>query len=415
MANSLADAPEKCCYTKRMRDLLEHSIAARPDDPAAHAAYADFLAEEGDPRGEFIQVQLALEDESRPPQERARLRGRERDLLREHRRTWLGDLAPLLIDGAKKLEWYGRAPQIDFRRGWLDRLEVGRLTVDLGRALADSPLARMLRELAVEYVPTLDEQDFTDGPDVPRGGRARTVFTGLTLLANTDGFTNLRRLRFGEELDDTPEDHSRRLHDFGSHIASFVARLPRLQELRLNTAGVDSDTLFALPLKHLRHLQVYGLAHYPLRTLADNPVLRHLKTLRLFPRAYSAGENRVGGGSFLPAAQVRALVTSPNLPALGHLQLWGSDMGDEGIVALVESGMLGRLRTLDLSYGCVTDAGAGLLASCPELPGLERLALRNNWLTDAGVAVLRATGVPLDADPQLPEGDDEFLYAGEIE
>jgi uncharacterized protein (TIGR02996 family) len=412
MANSLADAPEKCCYTKRMRDLLEHSIAARPDDPAAHAAYADFLAEEGDPRGEFIQVQLALEDESRPPQERGRLRGRERELLGEHRRIWLGDLAPLLIDGEKALQWYGRPLQIDFRRGWLDRLEVGRLTVDLGRALADSPLARMLRELSIDYVPSLDEQEFKAGPDVPRGGRALTVFTGLTLLANTDAFTNLRRLRLGEDPDDDPAVSA---HAFGIHVASFVARLPRLEELRLNTAGVDSDALFALPLKHLRHLQVYGLAHYPLRTLSDNPALRHLTTMRLFPRAYSDGENRVGGGSFLPASQVRALVMAPQLPALANLQLWGSDMGDEGIVALVESGLLGRLRTLDLSYGCITDAGAGLLASCPELPGLERLALRNNWLTDAGVAVLRATGVPLDADPQLPEGDDEFLFAGEVE
>src|SRR5262245_32071776 len=42
---------------------LENAIFANPDDLGAHAAYADWLIEQGDSRGEFIQVQLALEDE----------------------------------------------------------------------------------------------------------------------------------------------------------------------------------------------------------------------------------------------------------------------------------------------------------------------------------------------------------------
>src|SRR5262249_5265412 len=41
---------------------LEEALAEDPDDRAAHAAYADHLAERGNPRGELIQVQLALED-----------------------------------------------------------------------------------------------------------------------------------------------------------------------------------------------------------------------------------------------------------------------------------------------------------------------------------------------------------------
>ena len=52
-----------------LRAALEDAIAANPDDRAAHSAYADLLTEEGDPRGEFIAVQLALEDESLPPAE----------------------------------------------------------------------------------------------------------------------------------------------------------------------------------------------------------------------------------------------------------------------------------------------------------------------------------------------------------
>src|SRR5436305_1044361 len=44
---------------------LEAALVAHPDEVAAHSAYADYLTEAGDPRGEFIQVQLALEDATR--------------------------------------------------------------------------------------------------------------------------------------------------------------------------------------------------------------------------------------------------------------------------------------------------------------------------------------------------------------
>src|SRR5262249_7189339 len=35
---------------------LEQALVENPDDLAAHGAYADYLMEQGDPRGEFIQV-----------------------------------------------------------------------------------------------------------------------------------------------------------------------------------------------------------------------------------------------------------------------------------------------------------------------------------------------------------------------
>jgi uncharacterized protein (TIGR02996 family) len=42
------------------RAALETALFDHPDDLATHMAYADLLREQGDPRGEFIQVQLAL-------------------------------------------------------------------------------------------------------------------------------------------------------------------------------------------------------------------------------------------------------------------------------------------------------------------------------------------------------------------
>ena len=67
---------------------------------------------------------------------------------------------------------------------------------------------------------------------------------------------------------------------------------------------------------------------------------------------------------------------------------------------LVGSGVVARLRTLDLSGNGITDAGARVLADCPDLPRLEGLNLSGNALTEDGVAVLRATGVNLRVDSE---------------
>src|SRR5437773_11188809 len=79
-----------------MREAFEQAILENPDEVANYAAYADWLTEQGDPRGEFIQVQLALEDESVPAKKRQELKRREKALLKEHEREWLGELEPFL-------------------------------------------------------------------------------------------------------------------------------------------------------------------------------------------------------------------------------------------------------------------------------------------------------------------------------
>ena len=45
--------------------MLEQALVEAPDDRATHAAYADWLTEQGDP-GELTAVHLALEDKAVP-------------------------------------------------------------------------------------------------------------------------------------------------------------------------------------------------------------------------------------------------------------------------------------------------------------------------------------------------------------
>jgi uncharacterized protein (TIGR02996 family) len=64
-------------------------IAADPDAAAPYLVYADALQQRGDPRGELIVIQHALETAS--PLEELELRRREADLFDAHAAVWLGE------------------------------------------------------------------------------------------------------------------------------------------------------------------------------------------------------------------------------------------------------------------------------------------------------------------------------------
>ena len=113
--------------------------------------------------------------------------------------------------------------------------------------------------------------------------------------------------------------------------------------------------------------------------------------------------------------ELDAVLRSPHLPALAHLQVHMTTFGDEGAQRVVESGILKRLKTLDLAYGTMTDAGAILLASSSDVKRLDVLDVSRNALTATGIAALRAAGVRVVADAQHGPDDTEFLYEVDME
>jgi hypothetical protein len=85
---------------------------------------------------------------------------------------------------------------------------------------------------------------------------------------------------------------------------------------------------------------------------------------------------------------------------------------------MVGSGILKRLKMLDLSHGRISDKGAEILAACPDLRRLELLNLNYNGLTEKGIAALRAVGMPLRAEEQFSQqeiDDNMYLYGGDPE
>ena len=72
------------------------AIRAAPGDDRPRLVYADWLQERGDPRGEFIALQLASAG-ARSSERDARAQRRELVLLRDHVRSWLGPIGDVAV------------------------------------------------------------------------------------------------------------------------------------------------------------------------------------------------------------------------------------------------------------------------------------------------------------------------------
>lgn len=99
-------ACEKIAAALDVEDELLAAIYADPDDDHPRAVYADLLQQRGDPRGEFIALQLAGKDGT--------------DLLRTHADAWLGVLAPYVV-----------VEKCTFERGFPSQVTLNGIAFDL--------------------------------------------------------------------------------------------------------------------------------------------------------------------------------------------------------------------------------------------------------------------------------------------
>lgn len=98
------------------RDAIEAALVERPDDFVLHCAYADYLIEQSDTRGEYIRMHLALEDTKQPRPNWSVLRVQANQLLEMHSDEWLGGLAAL--------SKYPTDIQCFWKRGWVDAMRI---------------------------------------------------------------------------------------------------------------------------------------------------------------------------------------------------------------------------------------------------------------------------------------------------
>ena len=378
------------------------AILKDPDNKEPYLVYADWLEERGDPRGELIRVQWRLEDEQLDGDDRADLKGREKALLKEHKRSLLGDLADELVDQKKPaaLDYYGQLYSCEFQRGFLDAIKTEYLTLDFSKKLKRYPFISLLRKLSIEHIPCADEL-MDEFEEYAEADWVEDSAPSLDALGSAP-FSNLREFVIDGERPVAEDVHK------------VIKKMPRLETLTLHASYFDTDEVCKLKLPHLKRLILSRFSDNPLPVIAANKSFGHLEMIDLFPHMLEYGDE-----AYINLEDLKVLCESKNLPNLKHLQLWCSDFGDAGVDVLIESGMLQRLEVLDLNYGAITDAGATrLLEANPT--HLKRLNLTGNYLTSATVEPLKALKVNFKGDEQHTgapgEGDwPEHLQYGDME
>ncbi|MCA9173968.1 MAG: TIGR02996 domain-containing protein [Planctomycetales bacterium] len=370
-------------------EYLQAIIAAADDDLTPYAVFADWLYEQGDPQGEFIQLSLQLEDESLPRERRAELQTRAEALHQSHQRAWLEALAPTLLDQPEpdpRRPWLHPQNSCSFDRGLLHSLEIELFESETLRQLQQTEAARLLRKLTISGM-DYDNADIFEEQPV--------------------SLDSLREFHFSDS-------ESGGCHLPGDSVHQLIVQLPRIELIRLDAHNVATDHLFASPLPHLKSLEANCFHDYDVIALAGNPSLGKLERVAFHPHALEPGEV----GAYLNLDKLRSLCESQHLKSLKHLKWMCTDFGDEGIELLIHSRLWPQLETLDLTYGSMTDAGAELLATAP-LGHLKKLRVNGNYLTDAGVRQLSQACPVLEADHQLT-GDPgapaaEHLWYGDME
>jgi len=301
-------------------DALAAAIATAPDDTESWSVYADWLQEQGDPRGELmaIQIQRAKRTDDK------RLVARERALLARYRRHFFGALLKETGTPGRD-DLHDIRVQYSLRYGFLDEVTLSNHG-DL-RTLLGLESARFLRRLTVRCsLGALD--DLLETATFP----ATLVRLELGCDRRHGGRLELGRLLGGLE----------RLEVLVVRNCEVVylppVAAPKLRHLvvEATTLRIDDAALCSLPaLERLEiHTDAIEGSHAIDRLLLEPPP--GLTALAL-------------AGGLANARTVEALLAAPIARAVRHLDLRNNDLDDEdAALLLAQRGRLVQIETLDL-------------------------------------------------------------------
>jgi uncharacterized protein (TIGR02996 family) len=319
------------------------AILADPDDDEPRRVYADHLSEHGDPRGEYIALQLARAKLADGDARVAEIAAREAELVKQHKKAWTkyGD-----IKGAR---W-------EYRRGFVAKasLDAAALAAHGKALLAAEPI----EELAVWKI------------DEHRGGLAAVLALPLhkvkrlsiarskLALADWKALAAAKTLGGVEVLDAT----ATAIGEVKGAAAALAAAksLPALRELRLSSAYVDDAELVALAKSKTLRLQRLIATH---NTIGP----RGLAALVAAPWAAGLVHLDLSSNESVRIAGLEVLANATTLPALETLRLdyagiWGDDDTDAAVELARRSQLFARLDVLDLTNNIGADGLARIRA-----------------------------------------------------
>ena len=309
----------------------EPFLATLLDDPTSNAprlVYADWLEEQGDPRAEFIRVQVEHAGMPETDSNREALSDRQSALLNVHGEAWRAELPEWARDGC------------EFVRGFVEHVHVWVpwKTLFGPRLASDAPVRKLtLHEVANSC------QDFAAGPWLrhlselvfldPRMGPGE-----LRDLCHSDtAFVGLTSLQFmGMDLLDT-----------AGLLLSLCPHLTKLSRLELVRCKIDPRgvTMLAdaenMPALTWLDLSENDVDDHSLSYMANASLIRRLTRLLL-------NNNNLTGRTVI------ALAESPGASGLTHLELAGNHIGDAAAHRLIEA--FPNLSYLNLAQNPLTSS-----------------------------------------------------------
>ncbi|MFO0555258.1 MAG: TIGR02996 domain-containing protein [Polyangiaceae bacterium] len=311
--------PTLATATAASLDALHAAVAAAPDDDAPRQVLADAFAESGNPRGEFIQLELALERTHLCELEaRAELRRRANLLERSHGAVFAPDVA-------------ATCKSMRFRRGFVEEVTItAPKLAKHGPALrARNPIRRWVLDPttteSVARLRSLPEGFFLDEltlEQAPDGSKPIL----LEPLADSPHLTRLRALTL-QYL--RPEDT----------VATFAKLKAPLAALSL-TGEFSVDVLEGLH-KNQAPPSIQSLR---LSASVDAMTIRPVAHGQAF---HGLRDLKLGSGIGFMASQ--ALFVGPNLQALASLTLASLTL-DDRILQLLAERLPPTLRSFSIPY-----------------------------------------------------------------
>lgn len=360
----------------------EARIEAEPADRARVEAYGKWLREHENPLGELIAAQLAGGDGAA--------------VLKKHAALLLGPLARFPKDRVRRAEaersrWKDekRGCALEWKNGFLEHLE---LRWDDTSKKPEQDLKEVFELATARFLESLRVGPF------PARGRTMTAQPALEALVETGAATRLRALHLTNigrwDWGDTNTG------DFGAVHAHFR----KLETLTLNAGTIQLGKKASLPELRTLAIQTGALSR---ATLNDVLSLEAPKLERLsiwFGRAQYGGNTKLG--------DVAAILDGSRFPKLRHLGLMNCEWVGEAVRALPSSKVLGRLRSLDLSMGCLSDADVAAMQEQRAAFGhLERLELHDNGLSKK--AVTKGLAAQVELGKQDPKRAARYASVGE--
>ncbi|HEY1064817.1 MAG TPA: TIGR02996 domain-containing protein [Pirellulales bacterium] len=247
--------------------LFHEAIRAAPDDDAPRLMLADWLLEQGDVRGEFIQVQCELERTPAGDPRRAELVNRDVRLRERHGWRWKDPVRHLNVTS------------VDFRRGFIEHVHM-RAMFFLREAEQLFEACPTLRSVKLSIGNT-DIRAIAKSASLSRVSRLDLTSTSITDHV-LDALLESPHLKQLEELDLSLNA----LRTGGAKALASTNALPNLKTLKLYTNHLGAEGTAELLSPNLAGLESLDLGMNAVgptgaRALADSPHLANLERLFL--------------------------------------------------------------------------------------------------------------------------------------